>query len=49
MIETSEVLMLDIGNIQIDNLVDEEMPVIFGQQNFYDKNMIIQPKDGKNL
>lgn len=45
MIESSVVFLLDIGNLQIDNLVNEEMPVLFGQRNYYDKNLVIARKD----
>lgn len=31
--------MMDIGNIQIDNLVSEDMPVLLGAKNYYDKNI----------
>lgn len=33
--------MMDIGNIQIDNLVNEDMPVIFGATDYFDKNIIV--------
>lgn len=31
---------LTLGNFQIDNLVDEEMPVLLGSQNYYALNLI---------
>lgn len=45
MIENSIIFMFDIGNLQIDNLVNEEMPVLLGQRNYYDRNLIIARQD----
>lgn len=33
--------MMDIGNLQIDNLVNNEMPVIFGAKDFFDRNVVV--------
>jgi hypothetical protein len=35
---------LDIGNFQIDNLINEEMPVLLGSKDYYDKNLIVSGK-----
>lgn len=36
--------LLDIGNVQIDNLVNEDLPVLFGQKHYYDRNIIVASK-----
>ena len=33
--------MMDIGHIQIDNLISEEMPVLLGAKSFYDRNLLV--------
>lgn len=35
---------LDIGNFQIDNLINEEMPVLLGSKDFYDNNLVVAGK-----
>jgi len=30
---------LSIGNFQIDNMITDQMPVVFGSKNYYDKNL----------
>lgn len=42
--ETQIEFWLDIGNFQIDNLINEEMPVLLGSKDYYDKNLIVSGK-----
>ena len=44
MTEHRVLFMCDIGNFQIDNLVSDEMPVLIGAKDFYDKNIIAASK-----
>lgn len=36
---------MDIGNFQIDNLINEEMPVLLGSKNYYDKKIFVHGED----
>lgn len=40
MTEVRESIMLKIGNLQIDNLINDEFPVLFGAAKYYDKKLI---------
>ena len=41
---------MDIGNFQVDNLLNEEMPVLLGAKDYYDKKIFVAGKspDGKS-
>ncbi len=38
--QTFSVINLEIGNLQLDNMIHEEMPVVFGPKKYYDKKLI---------
>ena len=40
MTEVKDSIMLKIGNLQIDNLINDEFPVLFGAAKYYDKKLI---------
>ena len=39
--------MMDIGHIQIDNLINEEMPVLLGAKSFYDRDVLVASQVSK--
>jgi hypothetical protein len=51
MTEHRVVFRMDIGNFQIDNLVSDDMPVLLGAKDFYDKgvNVASRSQSGFNL
>ena len=37
---TKTVIDVSLGNFQIDNMINDDMPVVIGPKSYYDKNLI---------
>ena len=46
--ETKENVNFKLGNFQIDNLINEEMPVMFASQKLFVKQLLQKKLDNKN-